>query len=289
MSAEIQLAELEQSVLQAAQIGSWLARVTELRRLLALQAPGIREQVLVLVAPQVEGLALAAVSDAFGLGRDDALSIIPDPDAAEKRTRRSVPPADARKAVLGLDAAGALAVARAQLLAQTGAPLETVLAPIFGHANSIQGRVTEAVNRGGNAGVLRVASVARLPVVWVAETDACVHCLAYSGQVAEPGQKFPGGLTYGRKSYHPDALPTPPLHPNCRCTLEPLNDISYAEGLRREADRSVLRGFSLESESMSVRVDAAQRLLERGVDAPKSVKAFAERAVREGKFPTRDR
>lgn len=289
MSAEVELANLEAAVFKAASIGSYLRAVETLRKLLADKDPSIKKIVLQIVAPQVEGVALAAVSDAFGAGRDDALGLVEDARAVARRTRKSVPPEDARKAVLGLDAAGALAVRQARLLARGDAPLDAVLAPLFGHANSIQGRVTEAVNRGGNAGVLRVASVARLPVVWVAETDACVHCLAYSGQVAEPGQKFPGGLTYGRKSYHPDALPTPPLHPNCRCTLEPLNDISYAEGLRREADRSVLRGFSLESESMSARVDAAQRLLERGVDAPKSVKAFAERAVREGKFPTRNR
>ena len=81
----------------------------------------------------------------------------------------------------------------------------------------------------------------------------------------------------------------PPAHPNCRCTVEPLNAPEYAAALRREADRSVLRGFSLESESMGTRVDAARRLIDRGVDAPKTVVAFARRAVRAGEFPTRGR
>jgi hypothetical protein len=50
-----------------------------------------------------------------------------------------------------------------------------------------------------------------------------------------------------------------------------------------------LRGFSLESESMKTRVDAADRLVKRGVEAPKSVVAFARRAVKAGEFPTRGR
>ena len=41
--------------------------------------------------------------------------------------------------------------------------------------------------------------------------------------------------------------------------------------------------------SLRVRVDAAERLLARGVDAPKSVIAFARRAVKAGEFPTRGR
>ncbi len=51
----------------------------------------------------------------------------------------------------------------------------------------------------------------------------------------------------------------------------------------------MLRGFSLESESMGVRIDAASRLLEQGVDAPKSVLAYAARYVKAGKFPDRGR
>lgn len=125
--------------------------------------------------------------------------------------------------------------------------------------------------------------------MWVAETNACVECLAYSGRVSKPGKPFPGGLTYGAKSYHPEPVDVPPRHPRCRCTIEPLRDKSYAAALRREADRSVLRGFSLESESMKTRIDAADRLVSRGVDAPKSVIAYARRSIKVGVFPTRSR
>ncbi|MFM9481475.1 hypothetical protein [Streptomyces scabiei] len=40
---------------------------------------------------------------------------------------------------------------------------------------------------------------------------------------------------------------------------------------------------------MRVRVEAAERLLARGVDAPKSVIAYARRAVKRGEFDTRGR
>lgn len=290
MSAEQQLTELEERVLGTVRIGGWLAAVKELRVLLAMESPGIRRALFALYAPKVETSALAAVAEAFGLGRVDALEIIGDDAAkAAKRTAKSVPGKDARDPIRGLDKAGVAALGAAVALAKTGAEPATYLAPIFGHADAIERRVSDAINRGGNEGATRVADVAGRPTVWVAERNACVHCLAYAGRVAEPGESFPGGLTYGKKSYYPNAIATPPRHPRCRCTVEPLLDQSYADALKREADRSILRGISLESESMAVRVDAAKRLVDGGVVAPKSVIAFAERAVRSGKFPTRGR
>ena len=290
MSAEQQLTELEARVLGTVRIGGWLATVSELRKLLAMESPGIRRALFALYAPKVEASALAAVADAFGLGRADALELLGD-DAAKiaKRTAKSVPGKGARDPIRGLDVAGVAALGAAVALAKTGAEPATYLAPIFGHADAIERRVSDAINRGGNEGATRVADVAGLPTVWIAERNACVHCLAYAGRVAKPGESFPGGLTYGKKSYYPNPVPTPPRHPRCRCTVEPLLDQSYADALKREADRSILRGISLESESMGVRVDAAKRLVDGGVVAPKSVIAFAERAVRSGKFPTRGR
>jgi hypothetical protein len=40
---------------------------------------------------------------------------------------------------------------------------------------------------------------------------------------------------------------------------------------------------------MATRIDAAERLIADGVDAPKSVIAYAKRAVTAGEFPTRGR
>lgn len=291
MSAELELMRLEARVLASADVAGWLASVDALRDLLRDKPDDVRAAVLRMVAPKVERRALRAVLAAFALGRDDALAIVgalSDGQAAELVKR--LPSKGATKPVRGLDAAGREAVATAVRLARSpSATAEELAAPLLGHANRVRGSVSDAVNRGGNEGSTAVADVAELATVWVAETDACVHCLAYSGVIAKPGEAFPGGLTYGRKSYYPDAIRTPPRHPRCRCTVEPLIAREYATALRREADRSVLRGFSLESESMAVRVDAAERLLERGVDAPKSVIAFSRRAVRAGEFPTRGR
>lgn len=288
MSAELALVKLERQVLKSAEVDGWLKAVDDLRKLLASESPDLRKRVLALVAPKIEARALAAVLDAFGLGREDALGIVRDADVV-KRTAKAKPSKAASAPVKGLDKAGRTALEQARKLAMANADPATYLAPLFGHANRVKGTISDAINRGGNEGTTVVADEAGLPTVWVAETNACVACLAYSGRSAKPGKAFPGGLTYGKRSYYPEAITTPPRHPHCRCTVEPLVAQEYADALRREADRSVLRGFSLESESMTTRVDAAQRLLDKGVDAPKTVKAFSQRAVSEGKFPTRGR
>jgi hypothetical protein len=289
VSAEAELAKLEARVVDAGEIGRWLRAVDTLRVLLAMGDEDIvRRLIMVMTAPQVEAKALAAVLDAFALGAEDALSILADAGIADIR-RTGRPSKAALEVVKGVDKVGALALAQAVKLAGAGADISTVVAPVFGHANRVRGSVSDAINRGGNEGATAIADAAGLPTVWVAETDACVACLAYSGHVADPGDTFPGGLTYGRKAYYPDALESPPRHPRCRCTVEPLHSEEYAAALRREADRSVLRGFSLSSESMKTRVEAAHDLVEAGVDAPKSVIDYARRSVKRGAFTTRGR
>jgi hypothetical protein len=126
----------------------------------------------------------------------------------------------------------------------------------------------------------------------------CVHCLAYAGEVIHMHDSFPVGLTYGKKPLvpwpEPQWLSGPPLHPNCRCRLSVW--LGHAEGapgptlpevLKREAQRSVLKGWRMESEPESVRLAAADRLLARGVNAPKSVKNYARTAIKRGRFPSR--
>lgn len=187
-------------------------------------------------------------------------------------------------------------------------------------------------------------------LVWVAERDACVACLALSGQIAEPGDVFDWRLTFGAQAYQPKGysaagelvaieLERPPRHSYCRCRVSPwlghdqaaaravthdwaqaIED-AQAKGdqvavdaarkaaaaaadsaafdlpaaLRREAERSILRGDALPSESENVRLQAADRLLARigsdknspspsGWRVPASVKARAERAVKRGRF-----
>lgn len=288
MSAEAALAAIERRVIERGGIRSWLDAVATLRTLVAMGAPNIEGLLMALATPQVEAQALAAILDAFAAGADDAASILRRA-GLDDVTRRGRPSREARATVRGLDRDGADAVRKAQALALGGASVDAYLAPIFAHEQRVKRSVSDGINRAGNEGATAIADAAGLSTVWVAETNACVACLAYSGIVAKPGAAFPGGLTYGAKAYHREPVATPPRHPHCRCTVEPLHDASYAAALRREADRSVLRGFSLASESMAVRIDAADRLVRNGVDAPKSVIAYARRSIKAGAFPTRGR
>jgi hypothetical protein len=286
MSLETDLARLERQVLGIVRVSGFIDAADALRRLLAAESTEIRDRVLRLVAPRIGRDLAAAVSAAYNLGIADAERII-----GEGRVLgvADVAPVELTLAARATERAIADEIAKARALAAVYADPETMLAPVSKARTILQRDVATLVNRAGNAGTTAVADAAKIPTVWVAETNACVTCLAYSGIIAAPGEDFPAGLSYGRTSSMTTPTKYPPAHPNCRCFVEPLNDPSYAAALRREADRSVLRGFSLESESMKTRVDAAERLIERGVDAPKSVVAFARRAVKAGEFPTRGR
>lgn len=286
MSTEQQLARLERQILGAARVSSFLDTVDLLRRMLAQESPEIRARVLTLVAPAIGRDLAAAVGAAWNLGVLDAEKVIGEGPA---KGVPGTPPKTLMAAARASEKAIADEIAKARKLARAGADVSTVLAPVFNASNVLQRDVTTLVNHAGNAGTTAAADAVGLSTVWIAETNACVECLAYSGRIARPGKAFPGGLTYGAKSYNTNPVDAPPRHPRCRCTVEPLVSREYADALRREADRSVLRGFSLESEPMRVRVAAAERLLARGVDAPKSVKAYAAKAIKAGEFGTRGR
>lgn len=145
-----------------------------------------------------------------------------------------------------------------------------------------------------NYGSWQVASSLNAGSMWVAERNACLHCIAYSGVVASSGNSFPPDLTYGSRPLTPwpnGVLRRPPLHPNCRCRITVWlgsdTDYSLSDALKREARRSVLKGWSLPSESEGARLQAADRLLRRGAALPKSVEEQARRAVRRGHFVSR--
>lgn len=283
MTLEDDLARLEGQVLGIRRVSTFLEAVELIRRLLEQYPDEVRKRILGLTAPSLGGDLAAAVLAGFNLG------VTGGARAAGIRP----PSGDAPKALITASVATGrdivTLVGQARKLVRSGAELEVALAPLLGAANAVKRTTTTLVNSAGNAGVVAAASAADLKVVWVAETNACVHCLAYSGRTVAAGKAFPKGLSYLASNPYQAPGKHPPLHPNCRCTLEVLGDQSYADALRREADRSVLRGFSLETESMRTRVAAAERLLEQGVDAPKSVIKYAERSVASGKFATRGR
>lgn len=151
----------------------------------------------------------------------------------------------------------------------------------------VEATARAVTNKASNLGLNAVAeSHPDLVQVWRAEPDACVHCLAYQGHQRGWGG-YPAGLTFGKKPLSTEPVSEPPLHPNCRCTQwivhrESAHDIMT--GLTREAKRSILRGWSVESESESIRVDAARRLLAKHPDLPKSVQVYARNAVAKGAF-----
>jgi hypothetical protein len=140
-------------------------------------------------------------------------------------------------------------------------------------------------------------------LLWVAERNACLHCLAYAGQVTDSRGLFPAGLTFyvgadGQlKPLNTGPVQSPPLHPNCRCRLQvwmgydlvgfpdaaDLQDLPSV--LRREAQRSVLRGFSGHS-SEPAGLRAADSLLQRAdrVAFGESVLRRAREDVRAGQF-----
>jgi len=184
-------------------------------------------------------------------------------------------------------------------------------------ATAVERQTAVAVAQAHNDSIQKTAALRGAQLLWVAEPDACVVCLALSGHLADPsnGQWFDEEATFGKPgsamSVWPPNQPLkgPPRHPHCRCIPELWYGPAVAPGgpeetslynqpdvganvdlpaaLRREAKRSILYGWSVPSESSTVRIDAASRLLAKGAGLPKSVEARARAAVKKGKFDNR--
>lgn len=168
--------------------------------------------------------------------------------------------------------------------------VSSVVARAHQAVTAAEGTSAWAVNRAVSAGTAAVAQLAGMNVVWIAERNACLNCLAYSGQVVEPGRPFPPGLTFGDRPLKPlGPLLYPPLHPNCRCQLDITNlEPGQDDSLVREAQRTVARGWS-EYASEPARRRAADALIRRGSLLPRSVLARAARDIASGSFSQRHR
>ncbi|GGW98750.1 hypothetical protein [Streptomyces chartreusis] len=150
--------------------------------------------------------------------------------------------------------------------------------------------VTAAAVAEGLDAVARSAGTLRL---WVAEADACVRCLAYSGLIVQQDESFPGGLSWDprQRRLRAAGVPGPPLHQHCRCRTVPWSNrwpavgIAFPEALRREAERSIGYGRARPSESTTVRIRAARELLRTVDDLLPAVQTVARTAVRNGRFP----
>lgn len=163
------------------------------------------------------------------------------------------------------------------------ASLESAVQGVTGMTrNHLEGGARWLHNKGFNVASMEIAEDANLEKMWVPERDACVACQAYAGDHLDADSSFEPGKTYGNRPIplFGDSLDSPPLHPNCRCRLVPYNPEGYtgitpSEALKREAERSILKGWSVESEPESARLQAAAHLLAT-TRLPKSVRREAE-------------
>lgn len=178
------------------------------------------------------------------------------------------------------------------------ADVDQVVSAAYRSVTQAQSDTRWTANRSVNAGTAEVAEREGAALLWVAERTACLHCLAYSGYSVRAGDTFPQNLTFSNKPLSLDAVPYPPRHPNCRCRVnvwygpvgepEGMSSRQAPGALAREARRSVLRGWS-DYASLPERLRAADRLLMRGADLPKTVAARARTDVKRGKFSERHR
>jgi hypothetical protein len=205
-----------------------------------------------------------------------------------------------RQAVDGIDPAARAVLDEAERLADL-LDLEqednvlTVTSKVTSSGKGAEGTTRWAANRALNAGIADAARRAGVRLLWAAERNACLKCLAYSGLVVKPGEVFPVGLTLGTGKSTLGGVPYSPLHRYCRCRVRPYAGpdatqlgTDEASGLMREANRTIARGWS-DYASKPERLRAVDLLLKRGFALPKTVLARAERDLRRGSFSQRHR
>ena len=162
--------------------------------------------------------------------------------------------------------------------------------PIYTRANvSTQNLSRAEVNRtAAIAAELSAYQLGAEGIVWVSERDACVHCIGLAGEVARFGEPFTSFSPYAEKQLAwPGYNGRPPRHPNCRCRIIPWDGgTETPEALKREAERSVARGWSLPTESNAARLRALDKLLQSPtLRLPPSVVRRARRALQDRNFP----
>lgn len=298
MALQDDLLELEEHFVDEAN-GQWKAGVERLKKdvllLLSTVQPGetvaavalINAMLNRLTVPDIDRKGMDAVLAAHTFGLSTIKVSLRDPDLELPNVAVSN---NSRRAVTGLNqkATEALNEARNRLsmswVAENTEDLLFALAPLLQNPARTEAALSWAINNAANSAVSKAALKMNETMVWISERDGCLACTAYAG-LRSTLTGFPKGLSYGKKPKDSEGtLPHPPLHPRCRCVVEVGISTEYAEALKREAVRSVLRGFKLPSESEKARIEAAKELLNKNPQAPESVKKYAERAVKKGSF-----
>jgi hypothetical protein len=162
--------------------------------------------------------------------------------------------------------------------------------PIYNRANtSTQNLSRSEVNRtAAIAAELAAHQLGAEGVIWASERDACVHCIGLAGEVARFGEPFPAVSPYAEKQLAWRGYNgRPPRHPSCRCRCIPWDGTDETtHALKREAERSVARGWSLPTESNAARLRALNRLLQSPtLRLPPSVIRRARQALADRNFP----
>lgn len=156
-----------------------------------------------------------------------------------------------------------------------------------------QGTARYVANEGINAGTAEVARVMNLRLLWMAERNACLHCLGHAGYAVNVGESFPARLSFDPVGSKFDAVSYPPLHPNCRCQVQtyegdagpPPGDrssIDPAARLAAEARRSVVYQWTDHASGPAAR-RAAEALLSAGAGLPSSVEKRARVMLKKGR------
>jgi hypothetical protein len=271
-----------------------------LRRILAAIRAAIR-RILGPLGARTEKALSDALLEAVRLGARQHAAFL---DEATGRNRRavSVRPSRGLRSRVGA-VADAVAERRDRALdmlrpnrvrrlsdAQTGIGVaRSATSAVRTHITTVVG---EAVNEAAQAAIDHTGA----KKLWVAERDACVNCAAYAGLTVAADAPFPAGLSWdpNQRGRRKEPVESPPLHPNCRCRIVAWQDdwaqegvISMPDAVRREARRSIARGWSLPTESGAARIRAARELLRAGAGLPRSVEEFARLAVAAGRFQDR--
>lgn len=249
------------------------------------------------LTPAMAAPLLRQVTKGYGLGRAQAFQTL------GKKWRPFVSATadpDLREAVTGIDRTTQAILDEADRLAdlldlEEESNVLTVASKVTSSGKHAQATTRWSANRALNAGISDVAKANGARLLWSAERNACLKCLAYSGLSVVPGALFPVGLTLGTGKSTLGGIPYPPLHRYCRCRVVPYTGPAaspfggdLASGLKREAARTVARGWS-DYASQPERLRAADLLLKRGAALPKTVLARASRDVKRGSFSQRHR
>ena len=231
-----------------------------------------------------------AALDAHRLGVRRAARRLP---SAADRAKAATTKTPRRRPVPNPDAALRKALRDAEAVARQGIRTQTEVAAVAAKVNKgkarIEGHARFVANEGINAGTADVARKMGLRLIWVAERNACLHCLAHAGYAVEPGSLFPG-ISFDPAARNIPAVPFPPLHPNCRCQVRttdvpagkpPHNrsSLSPAARLAAEARRSVVYQWTDYNSNAATR-RAAEALLRAGAGLPASVEQRARRMLR---------